>query len=356
MQKSYYQQLALLPLGPSAVAELLRELLGPAAEQAGLGERIRARTGGNPFFVEEVVQSLVEAGTLRGERGAYRLGGPLDELVIPATVQADAVAARPPSDPRLGAELRGYSPYTPCLNGRGLVLLVMGRLADAERDFDRARELARDHGELDTLSWIWTNRVLLMWARGDAGPALESGRAAADLAERTGSNYSRAAAYSALGMAYVVGAEWIRAAEALESALAIARSARTGLDYEAALLSRCAEAYLGCGQLDRAATAADAALRLARERGEKSYECEAHLTRARVLRTREGRAAREAIARELDEAQALIRETGAALYEPFARVERAELARRQRELREAQRLFLAMGATARAERLAAELS
>jgi hypothetical protein len=49
-------------------------------------------------------------------------------------------------------------------------------------------------------------------------------------------------------------------------------------------------------------------------------------------------------------------------FEPFIRVERAELARlagdkahRQRELREAHRLFLEIGAPIRAERVAREL-
>ncbi len=61
----------------------------------------------------------------------------------------------------------------------------------------------------------------------------------------------------------------------------------------------------------------------------------------------------------LDEALALARSTGAASYEPLIRVELARLAgdedRRQRELREAHRLFTEMGATVHAERLAKEL-
>ena len=53
--------------------------------------------------------------------------------------------------------------------------------------------------------------------------------------------------------------------------------------------------------------------------------------------------------------------SGAKSYEPFLRVERAELARlngddatRQRELREAHRLFLEIGAPIRAEQVAKE--
>jgi class 3 adenylate cyclase/predicted ATPase/DNA-binding IscR family transcriptional regulator len=93
MQKSYYQQLPLLPLGPEAITELLRDLLGTDSSLAGLGDRIRRRTGGNPFFIEEVVQALAEAGSLTGARGAYQLARPSAELTLPATVQA-VLAAR----------------------------------------------------------------------------------------------------------------------------------------------------------------------------------------------------------------------------------------------------------------------
>jgi predicted ATPase len=103
MQKSYYHQLPLLPLGPEAITELLRDLLGSDASLAGLGDRIRKRTGGNPFFIEEVVQVLAEGGSLAGARGVYRLARPSVELTLPATVQA-VLAARidrlPPEDKR----------------------------------------------------------------------------------------------------------------------------------------------------------------------------------------------------------------------------------------------------------------
>jgi predicted ATPase len=93
MQRSYYQQLPLLPLGPEAIGELLRDLLGRDPTVAALGDRIRDRTGGNPFFIEEVVQALAETGSLEGAKKAYRLVRPAAELRLPATVQA-VLAAR----------------------------------------------------------------------------------------------------------------------------------------------------------------------------------------------------------------------------------------------------------------------
>jgi adenylate cyclase len=93
MQRSYYQQMPLIPLGPEAITELLRDLLGTDLSLAGLADRIRDRTGGNPFFIEEVVQALTEAGSLEGSSGAYRLVKPVDEVAIPAKVQS-VLAAR----------------------------------------------------------------------------------------------------------------------------------------------------------------------------------------------------------------------------------------------------------------------
>jgi len=93
MDRATYQQLPLLPLGDRAIQELLQELLGHDESVAGLADLIRSHTGGNPFFVEEAVLSLVDAGSLEGTRGSYRLTRALPSLRVPPTVQA-LLAAR----------------------------------------------------------------------------------------------------------------------------------------------------------------------------------------------------------------------------------------------------------------------
>jgi class 3 adenylate cyclase/tetratricopeptide (TPR) repeat protein len=103
MSKSYYRQIALAPLGAEATEQLLADLLGSDASLEGLPALIRERTQGNPFFIEEVVQSLAEAGCLEGAAGAYRLVRDAGALTVPASVQA-VLAAR---IDRLGA--RGKS-------------------------------------------------------------------------------------------------------------------------------------------------------------------------------------------------------------------------------------------------------
>src|SRR5439155_2964546 len=91
--KTYYTQLRLDPLPPESAEELLQALLGDDASLAPLKQLLIARTEGNPFVLEESVRALAETGVLVGEHCAYRLVKPLQELQVPATVQA-VLAAR----------------------------------------------------------------------------------------------------------------------------------------------------------------------------------------------------------------------------------------------------------------------
>jgi class 3 adenylate cyclase/tetratricopeptide (TPR) repeat protein len=93
MRRSWYRQLPLAALAPAMVNVLLGELLGTDPSLDGLAELIAARTGGNPFFLEEVVRDLAETGVLAGEPGAYRLTREVSRVAIPDTVQS-VLAAR----------------------------------------------------------------------------------------------------------------------------------------------------------------------------------------------------------------------------------------------------------------------
>ncbi|MEH6577671.1 MAG: adenylate/guanylate cyclase domain-containing protein [Amphritea sp.] len=85
--RSYYTQLRLDPLGEAEAGELLGSLLGEDKTLAPLKQLVMAQTEGNPFFLEEVVQTLVEEQVLSGSAGHYRLEQAPTALHIPATVQ-----------------------------------------------------------------------------------------------------------------------------------------------------------------------------------------------------------------------------------------------------------------------------
>ena len=87
-----HAQLSLGPLAGDATDDLLTGLLGHDRSLDGLPALIEARTRGNPFFIEEIVQALAENGHISGARGRYRLAARLDGLALPATVQAGLAA------------------------------------------------------------------------------------------------------------------------------------------------------------------------------------------------------------------------------------------------------------------------
>jgi class 3 adenylate cyclase/tetratricopeptide (TPR) repeat protein len=91
--ESTYRSISLDPLGPEGTRELLRDLAGEDPSLDGLAELIHERTAGNPFFIEEIVRGLAEAGNLEGERGSYRLARPVEDTGVPASVQT-ILAAR----------------------------------------------------------------------------------------------------------------------------------------------------------------------------------------------------------------------------------------------------------------------
>jgi hypothetical protein len=91
--RTHYQQIALRPLDAAAAGELLADWLGPDPSLAGFADLVRERTGGNPFFMEEVVQAQIESGVLVGTRRHFRLLQPLKTVEVPASVHS-LLAAR----------------------------------------------------------------------------------------------------------------------------------------------------------------------------------------------------------------------------------------------------------------------
>jgi class 3 adenylate cyclase/tetratricopeptide (TPR) repeat protein len=245
---------------------------------------------------------------------------------------------------------------------RAWVWLEMGRLdaaADSLRECDvRLRGRGQTEPEAQTVILFARHRVFV----GDGPAAVSFAKRAADVAESTGSNLTRVWAHEYLGVALALNGEWRAAVEQLELALGIARETRAWLTLEAEILAYLAEALLGAGDAVRARRTAEEAIATARRRGTPVWEAQAQLVLARVLLARLGAQARDAIESALGSCLSLIEQTEARVYEPHVHEVRAELARllgdeaaHDRELREAHRLFSAMGATGHAERMAGQL-
>jgi class 3 adenylate cyclase/tetratricopeptide (TPR) repeat protein len=117
-----YRGISLEPLARADTRELLRDLAGEDPSLDGLDEPIHERTQGNPFFIEEIVRELDEAGHLEGERGAYRLARPIEDAGVPVTVQAILAARIDRLDPDAKQLLQVASVVGKEISGRALGL------------------------------------------------------------------------------------------------------------------------------------------------------------------------------------------------------------------------------------------
>jgi len=102
--KTYYNQLRLDPLDKEGADEMLTALLSDVVEIRPVKRLIIERTGGNPFFMEETYQMLLDEGALMRDGAAVRLTRALGDLKIPSTVQA-ILAARIDRLPAVGKDL-----------------------------------------------------------------------------------------------------------------------------------------------------------------------------------------------------------------------------------------------------------
>ncbi len=82
------QRLLLEPLGESAAVDIMKSVLGVAAFPVDLAHLIYERTGGNPFFLEELCSTLEEDGIIEIDGRQALLRGSLDKIHLPDTVQA----------------------------------------------------------------------------------------------------------------------------------------------------------------------------------------------------------------------------------------------------------------------------
>jgi class 3 adenylate cyclase/tetratricopeptide (TPR) repeat protein len=91
--KSYSTQLRLDPLGKESGDRMLAAMLGEGNDLIPLKNLIITRTEGNPFFMEETVQTLFDEGALIRDQGMVKVTKSLNQLKIPLSVQG-ILAAR----------------------------------------------------------------------------------------------------------------------------------------------------------------------------------------------------------------------------------------------------------------------
>ena len=85
--------ISLEPLNVEETAELIDNLLGRADLPPTVFDRIRTAAEGNPLFVEELIEMLIDDGILARAEGSWTASGDVAALTVPPTIQA-LLAAR----------------------------------------------------------------------------------------------------------------------------------------------------------------------------------------------------------------------------------------------------------------------
>lgn len=151
--------LDLSTLSPAQLHELVGSMVDDEAP-AGLDAFVEARSGGNPFFAEEIVTALIETGTLARDGAAWELTGTLDEAGIPSTVQGVLAARIDRLDDDRRRLLREAS-----VIGREFLYDVVNRISETEGPPDaalaslEAADLIREKRRDEDLEYIFKHAL-----------------------------------------------------------------------------------------------------------------------------------------------------------------------------------------------------
>ncbi|MEO0094461.1 MAG: AAA family ATPase [candidate division WOR-3 bacterium] len=88
MEKNWTSELNLKELTKEESVELIKNLLNIKEIPEDLKKIIVEKSQGNPFYIEELVKSLIEQGYVVEEKGAWKFKGDVKKIQLPDTVEA----------------------------------------------------------------------------------------------------------------------------------------------------------------------------------------------------------------------------------------------------------------------------
>ena len=130
-----YREIELRPL-PAGASRELAEALAEATLPGSLADLLAERAGGNPFFLEEALQDLIERGALKRREGGWDLAD--GQIAVPTLVQG-ALQARLD---RLPARTREVVSVSSAI-GRGFGLPLLEKLLSREQVVPALSDLMR---------------------------------------------------------------------------------------------------------------------------------------------------------------------------------------------------------------------
>ena len=176
---------------------------------------------------------------------------------------------------------------------------------------------------------IMSCRAWRMWIspglEGNAGLAQVHADRAFSLYIKSGNSYLRVYAQACRGLSHIVAGRLTSAIDDLSEALRFGRSRKAGLENEPRILADLANAYRLNGDTQNAFLTVEEAIRVATERNARVPECLARIVHSKLLMRSGNNDQKIAGVQELDRGQALMRETGAMIFEACIDSSKGEL-------------------------------
>ena len=155
--------IALRPLSPAQSETLVHNLVDLDDLPPGLRDLILAKAGGNPFFVEEIVRSLIDLGALVRDRSTnnYRVTERATAISLPDTLVGVIMARVDRLDEDLKQVLRLAS-----VIGRSFFYRLLAAISEAERELDeslaglQARELVLERARDPELEYVFKHALV----------------------------------------------------------------------------------------------------------------------------------------------------------------------------------------------------
>ena len=128
----FYHEIRLQDLSLSEAQDMLESLLGTRSIPSDLKQFVQERAEGNPFYLEELVNSLIESGTLIRENGAWRITRPISDSDISPTIHG-LIAGRVD---RLERETKRILQEASVI-GRAFLYDILRRVTELQERIDR---------------------------------------------------------------------------------------------------------------------------------------------------------------------------------------------------------------------------
>jgi hypothetical protein len=153
-------EIVLQPLDPKGSEALINNMLNIKGLHHGVKGQIIERAGGNPFFIEEVVRSLIDEGAVKVTETGFEVTDEIHSVVIPPTIQ-DVLMAR---IDRLDEESRNIVKVASVI-GRSFFYRILAEVVTQVEGLDdklaylKEIQLIRDRTRMQELEYLFKHAL-----------------------------------------------------------------------------------------------------------------------------------------------------------------------------------------------------